>query len=119
MNKLFTKGRLIVYGTMLLLVVVSIAIKSCTADMPIRASISPLNVEVGTPIHYVDSTYNTSHILWEFGNGDISNDKSGFYTFNEIGRYQVRLIVNRAKSQCFIVNVRERRSDRNDKMVKI
>lgn len=119
MNKLFTKGRLIVYGTMLLMVVVSIVIKSCTSDIPIRASISPLNVEVGTPIHYSDSTYNTSHILWEFGNGDISKDKSGFYTFNETGRYQVRLIVNREKSQCFIVNVMERKSDRDNKMVKI
>ena len=119
MNKIFSKGKLIVFGAMSLLIIISIIIKSCTAENPIRASVSPLDVEVGSPIRYADSTYNTSHILWEFGNGDTSNDKVGYYTFKETGRYQVRLIVNREMSQCFIVNVKERRSESGSRLVKI
>ncbi len=119
MNKLFSKGQMIVVAMMLSMVVLAIIVRSCTAGDPIRASVSPLDVEVGASIRYSDSTYNTSHILWEFGNGDNSHEKNGLYTFTEPGRYQVRLIVNREKSQCFIVNVRERRSVRNNKLIKI
>ena len=81
MNKLFSKGQLIVVAMMLILIGGSLIIKSCTAGISIRASVSPLDVELGSPIRYSDSTYNTSHILWEFGNGDISYNKTGFYTF--------------------------------------
>ena len=119
MNKLFSKGQMIVVAMMLSMVVLAIIVRSCTAGDPIRASVSPLDVEVGASIRYSDSTYNTSHILWEFGNGDNSHEKNGLYTFMEPGRYQVRLIVNREKSKCFIVNVRERRSVRNNKLIKI
>ncbi len=119
MNKLLSKGQLIVYGTMSLIIILSVIVKSCAADIPIHASISPLDVEIGSSIRFSDSTYNTSHILWEFGNGDISHEKTGTYTFKEVGHYQVRLIVNREKSQCFMVNVRESRSGRNSRSVKI
>ena len=119
MNKLFSKGRMIVAAMMLSLIVLAIIFRSCTAGDPIRASVSPLDVEAGTSIRYSDSTYNTSHILWEFGNGDNSHEKTGLYTFTEPGRYQVRLIVNREKSQCFIVNVREKRIAKNNRLVKI
>ena len=107
------------FGAMSLLVIVSVIINLCSSDVPIRASISPLDVEVGAPIRYSDSTYNASHILWEFGNGDVSNDKCGYYSFKETGTYQVCLIVNREKSQCFMVNVKEGKSARNNKLVKI
>ena len=119
MDRIFSKGNLIVFGTMLLLIAVSVIINLSSSEVPIRASISPLDVEVGSPIRYSDSTYNTTHILWEFGNGDTSNDKCGYYSFKEPGTYQVRLIVNREKSQCFMVNVKEGKSPRNDKLVRI
>ena len=80
-----------------------------------------MNVEVGAPIRYSDSTYNASDVLWEFGNGDTSNDKEGFYTFKDPGTYQIRLIINGEKSQSFIVSVKEERYCREDssKSVKI
>lgn len=119
MGRIFSKGNLIVYGAMSLLIIVSIIINLSFSEVPIRASISPLDVEVGSPIRYSDSTYNTSHILWEFGDGGTSNEKCGYYSFKEPGTYQVRLIVNREKSQCFFVNVKESKSVRNNKLVKI
>lgn len=119
MDNIFSKGNLIVLGTILLLIFVSIIISLSFSDVPIRASISPLDVEVGSPIRYSDSTYNASDVLWEFGNGDVSNDKNGFYTFRESGTYQVRLTVNGEKSQNFIVYVKERRGQRDNKLVRI
>ena len=41
------------------------------------------------------------------------------YTFKEFGTYQVRLIVNREKNQCFFVNVRTYKSLKNNKLIKI
>ena len=119
MGKIFTKGNLIVFGAMSLLILASVIINYTFSDVPIRASISPLYVEVGSPIRYSDSTYKASHILWEFGNGDVSNDKNGFYTFKEPGVYQVRLIINREKSQNFLVNVKESRGRKDNKLVRI
>ncbi|MBR5209177.1 MAG: PKD domain-containing protein [Paludibacteraceae bacterium] len=104
-----SKGHLIELGAMSLLICMSVIINLCFSNVPIRASVSSSYVKVGAPIRYADSTYNTSQILWEFGNGDTSNVKKGFYTFKESGIYQVRLIVNREKKHCFFVNVTERK----------
>ncbi len=114
-----SKGHLIELGAMSLLICMSVIINLCFSNVPIRASISPLDVEVGSPIRYSDSTYNASDVLWEFANGDTSNDKKGFYTFKESGIYQVRLIVNREKKQCFFVNVRECKFLKNNNLIKI
>lgn len=119
MNKLFSKGQLSILATILLLIVVSMIIKSCSSEVNIRASVSPLNVEIGNPIRFSDSTYNASEVFWEFGNGEISQEKCGSYTFKEIGNYRVRLTVDKEKSQCFVVNVKERKTGRNNRFVKI
>ncbi len=119
MDNIFSKGNLIVLGTILLLIFVSIIINLITSNVPVCASISPIYVEVGSPVRYSDSTYKASQVLWEFGNGDVSNDKNGFYTFRESGTYQVRLTVNGEKSQNFIVYVKERRGQRDNKLVRI
>lgn len=118
MNKLISKGQLIVVGYVILFIMVSLIIKSCTADTSIRASVLPLVVEVGSPIRFSDSTYNASNVLWEFGNGDVSKEKSGEYVFKESGHYQVRLTVEKEKV-CFMVNVKEERTERRKQSVKI
>lgn len=118
MNKLISKGQLIVLGSVILLIMMSFIIKSCTADTSIRASVLPLVVEVGSPIRFSDSTYNPSNVLWEFGNGDVSREKSGEYVFKESGHYQVRLTVGNEKV-CFMVNVKEERAERKKQSVKI
>ncbi|MCS2282397.1 PKD domain-containing protein [Bacteroides thetaiotaomicron] len=48
-------------------------------------------METGETVHYADSTCNARSWLWEFGNGDISHERSGEYVFKKPGRYQVRL----------------------------
>ena len=119
MSRIFSKGNLIVFGAMSLLILASVIINYTFSDVPIRASISPLYVEVGSPIRYSDSTYKASQFLWEFGNDDVSNEKIGFYTYKNPGTYQVRLTVNGKKTQDFIVNVKEGRGRKDNKLVRI
>ena len=46
--------------------------------------------------------------LWEFGNGDVSHERSGQYVFKEPGRYQVRLQVDHSLEKKQIVKVNRR-----------
>ncbi len=119
MGKVFSKGQLIVFGMMLYMIVASMIIKSCSRETTIRAAVSPLDVEIGSPVRFSDSTLNAQNVIWEFGNGDISRDKSGLYTFRQVGHYQIRLTVDKDKSQCFMVNVKEKKSVKDNRMIRI
>lgn len=119
MNRLVSIGQLIVIGSMLLMVGLSFVIKSCTADTRIHASVSPLYVEVGSPIRYCDSTYKATDVLWQFGNDDSSYEKTGTYTYDKPGTYQVTLTVNKDKKQNFLVNVKDSRQKKDKQMVHI
>jgi len=120
MNKLFSKGSLIIFGSLALLVLIAWILRVSCFNVPIRAAIYPLSVEVGQPIHFCDSTMDAQMVTWEFGNGDVANKRSGDYTFNEVGQYQVRLTINNDKNLYFIVNVKEPTSaSGNSKLVKI
>lgn len=77
------------------------------SDREIRAYVSPTEVELGQPILFSDSTHRAQKVLWEFGNGDMSVEKSGSYIFPHVGRYQVRVKVDDELEARFLVNVRE------------
>lgn len=119
MSKLFSKGNLIIFGAILLLVVSCIIIKVCSSDNTIRASVSPLNVELGDPVFFSDSTPGISKVVWEFGDGEGSKQQKGSYVFKEIGKYKIRLTLDDTKSVSFFVNVRDRKSEESKKYVKI
>jgi hypothetical protein len=55
---------------------------------------------------YSDSTFRAKEWLWEFGNGDLSDQKAGSYEYKEIGTYLLRLTVNKRLQKEFIINVR-------------
>lgn len=62
--------------------------------MPPKAKFSPSKVEVNdnTPITFVNKTTgNAERWLWEFGDGTTSNDESPTHTFQEPGKYSVKL----------------------------
>ncbi|MBR5972167.1 MAG: PKD domain-containing protein [Paludibacteraceae bacterium] len=119
MNKLFSKGSLIIFGSLALLVLIAWILRVSCFNVPIRAAIYPLSVEVGQPIHFCDSTMDAQMVTWEFGNGDVANKRSGDYTFNEVGQYQVRLTINDDKTLYFIVEVKDPKSSTDKKLVKI
>lgn len=119
MNKVFSKGSLILFGSLVLLTLIAWGVKTCFYDVPIRATVYPQNVELGTPIYFSDSTKNAQTVTWEFGNGDLTNQRSGEYTFNEEGQYQVRLTINNTKCTYFLVNVKAPKNDANTNAIKI
>lgn len=94
-------------------------VRSCIYNKEIQALVSPLDVEVGMPVQYSDSTKGTDSWYWEFGNGDTSSEQRGTYTFPQAGKYQVRLTVNGNLEKRFIVNVRETKEDEALELIKI
>ncbi|MCS2276427.1 PKD domain-containing protein [Bacteroides caccae] len=68
-------------------------------------------METGETVHYADSTRNARSWLWEFGNGDISHERSGEYVFKKPGRYQVRLQVDGGLERKQIITVHRSRDD--------
>ena len=89
MGKIYTRKILFVIAAMLLCVLVAILIRLFFSNRTIRMTLTPIEVETGEAVHYADSTRNARSWLWEFGNGDISHERSGEYVFKEPGRYQV------------------------------
>ena len=107
MNKIFSKGSLIIYGSLTLLVLIAWGMKAICKDVQVRATVHPLYVELGNPIHFSDSSLNVHSVTWDFGNGDVSTQRSGDYTFKKEGLYQVRLTIDNSYSVNYIVNVKE------------
>ena len=77
----------------------------------VRMTLTPIEVETGETVHYADSTRNARSWLWEFGNGDISHERSGEYVFKKPGRYQVRLQVDGGLERKQIITVHRSRDD--------
>ena len=94
MGKIYTRKILFVIAAMLLCILVAILIRLFFSSRTVRMTLTPIEVETGETVHYADSTRNARSWLWEFGNGDISHERSGEYVFKKPGRYQVRLQVD-------------------------
>ncbi len=119
MNSFFSKGSLVVFGTLSFVILCSILIRVFCYDVSVRASVYPLDVEVGSPVCFCDSTLDAEHVVWEFGNYDFSNEKKGSYTYNEVGEYKIRLTIDNVKTSYFVVNVREKASYKEKRDVRI
>lgn len=120
MGKLVNRRAYIVLISIVLCIGITIfIIRSCFGDRDVRASVSPIDIEVGESIIYSDSTRGVSTWLWEFGNGDTSPLKKGEYTFPDIGKYQVRITVDGTFEKRFVVNVRPKSTDDDDAFIKI
>ena len=77
MGKIRTRKILFVVAAMLLCVLVAVLIRLFFSNRIVRMTLTPIEVEVGEAVHYADSTRNASSWLWEFGNGDVSHERSG------------------------------------------
>lgn len=100
-------------------VAATILARNLLSSKEIMASVTPLEVELGMPVHYSDSTKGADNWLWEFGNGRSSVDRNGQYTFPEAGKYQVRLSMDNGLEKRFIVTVRPRIVDEEEQLVRI
>lgn len=100
-------------------IIAALVIRYLFSNKEVLAIVSPLEVYQGEPVSYADSTYRAKEWLWEFGNGDVSDKKSGSYVYPKIGSYQIRLTVNKSLRKEFIVNVREPVKFERDSLIKI
>ena len=83
------------------------------------ALVTPLELYLGEPVFYSDSTFRASKWLWEFGNRDVSERKYGSYIFKEAGSYRVRLTVDEKLQKDFTIIVRPPVRFENDSLIHI
>ena len=95
------------YSSLTLLILIALGVKVLNQDVQVRATVHPLYVELGSPIHFSDSTWNAQSVTWDFGNGDVSTQRSGDYTFKKKGLYQVRLTIDNSRSINYEVVVKD------------
>ncbi|NDV70014.1 PKD domain-containing protein [Dysgonomonas sp. 25] len=119
MGKLNNYRVFVVIGVIALCIILAFVIRSLFTTREIAASVSPLDIEIGQPIIYNDSTKGANAWLWEFGNGDESTSQQGKYTFAETGRYQIRLKVDNKQEKKFVINVRAKQNDEEEQLVHI
>lgn len=105
--------------TVLLCIIGAFIIRYFFGKNEVQAFVSASEVFEGEPIVYSDSTYNAKQWLWEFGNGDISNTRSGNYTYKHPGTYQLRLTVNNTLKEELIIRVKEAVHLKVDSLVRI
>lgn len=111
MGKIYTRKFLFVVAALLLCILIAILIRIFFSSRTVRMTLTPMEVEAGEAVYYADSTRNADVWLWEFGNGDVSHERSGRYVFKEAGRYQVRLQVDHSLEKRQIVTVRKKSDD--------
>lgn len=120
MGKVANRKFFIVIEAVVLCLLITLLFAFYFRDKTVVAYITPADLEQGMPVHFSDSTRYADTWLWEFGNGDISEKRSGSYVFEQSGKYQVRLTVNGEYEKRFMVNVRSKaKNDGENALVKI
>lgn len=119
MQKLLNHRIYIIIIAIALILSTTFLVRSCIYNKEIQALVSPLDVELGMPVQYSDSTKGVNSWYWEFGNGDTSSEQRGSYTFPQTGKYQIRLTVDGNLEKKFIVNVRNTKKDDALELIKI
>ena len=109
MKSVFSRGKVLVFSILTIFLLLAWSVRKLASGREIHAEVSASEIELGKPIFFVDSTYKTYKVVWEFGNGDFSQEKRGRYVFPEVGKYQIRLTVDNCMEKFFVVKVRERR----------
>lgn len=118
MDRIFSKGTLLVFGIAVIVVLLSTLFRRCSADPVIRASVSAKELTLGEPIFFADSTPGGKTVIWEFGNGDFTSDRRGSYTYAAVGNYKIRVRVD-SRTQEFVVKVQSAKQKKERQFVNI
>jgi hypothetical protein len=107
MKKITNSKIYLVIGAIVTCIAIAFVIRYFLSSTKIQAFVSSTEIYKGDLLNFSDSTFRAKEWLWEFGNGDISNEKTGNYEYKEIGTYLLRLTINNSSLQKdFIINVR-------------
>ncbi len=118
MDRIFSKGTLLVFSIMLVVIGCSFLLRGCNSEREVKANVFPREVELGFPVMYRDSTENVKELIWEFGNGDFSTDHKGTYIYTAPGNYKMRVKAD-GKAQEFVVKVVQKKMATEKKFVRI
>lgn len=119
MKKLKNSKIYLVLGVIIACIAIAFLIRYFFSSTKIQAFVSSTEIYKGELLNYSDSTFRAKEWLWEFGNGDTSNEKIGAYEYKETGTYLLRLTVNRHIQKDFIINVRPPVRLERDSIVRI
>jgi hypothetical protein len=119
MSKLLNHRIYVIAGVLGLCVVLAIVFRSFISSRQVSAGVTPLDIELGLPVSYSDSTKNARHWLWEFGDEASSLQQHGEYVYPEAGKYQIRLTVDGKLEKRFVVTVHLPQRDNDSQLVKI
>lgn len=76
-------------------------------DNSLKARVSPRSISINDSIYFSDSTEFAKTRSWHFGDGQLSNLKSGYHKFSSPGNYTVVLTVNDNLRDSFVVSVQD------------
>lgn len=120
MGKILNRKTWITITAFFICLLIAVLIRIYFSSRSVQAFISPIEVTVGEPIFFSDSTRNARDWLWDFGNGETTAFRNGSYTYNEPGKYQVKLIVDHSLEQKMLISVLPAKADENsEELVKI
>ncbi len=119
MKKLKNSKIYLVLGVITACIAIAFIIRFFFSTTKIQAFVSSTEVYKGELLTFSDSTFRAKNWLWEFGNGDTSDEKTGSYEYKETGTYLLRLTVNRNIQKDFIINVRPPVKLERDSIVRI
>ena len=119
MKKLKNSKIHLVLGAIIACIAIAFIIRYFFSSTKIQAFVSSTEIYKGDPLSFSDSTFRAKEWLWEFGNGDTSDEKTGSYKYRETGTYLLRLTVNKHLQKEFIINVRPPVRLERDSIVRI
>lgn len=120
MGKILNRKTGIIVGAILLCLIIAYLIRINFSSRTIQAFVTPLEVRVNEPVFYSDSTRRARQWLWDFGNGETTDESSGSYVYKIPGKYQIKLLVDRKYEKKILVTVLpEKNDDKDTDLVKI
>ena len=120
MGRYVNSRSLIVILPLLLLILLFLLLGSVwRSDVDIEADVWPTDMELGRDMTFADSTRKATAWLWEFGDGETSDARSGRYRYKLPGRYRIRLTANGHATRLFTVQVRPRENREEEMLARI
>ncbi|MDR1222172.1 MAG: PKD domain-containing protein [Tannerella sp.] len=119
MNKISTSKIYIIAIAIFFCLAVALIIRLFLNNREPEALVTPLELYLGDPVFYMDSTYLASQWYWEFGNGETSAKRSGEYRYGKAGTYQIRLTVDNSIEKSFLATVRTPVNLDSDSLIQI
>lgn len=113
---------LIVISALLILVLIGLWLQKkffhTVAD--IEGNVHPATLSIGDTLFYADKSSFAAVREWNFGDGNISVNDSGYYFYKKPGYYQVKLTLNGQYSKVFSIQVLDKqRGDIKDSVTTI